>query len=73
MQDRWSSLHNRRAMTIRTDYTQLGISNLTTYVEPNLAYANPHLDLPKPKRVYRLILAPRVHATLAISPLPVRG
>jgi hypothetical protein len=38
---------------IRTDYTQLGISNLTTYVESNLAYANPHLDLSKPERVHR--------------------
>jgi hypothetical protein len=49
----WSSLHNRGATTIRTDYTQLGISNLTTYVEPNLAYANPYLDLPKLERVHR--------------------
>jgi hypothetical protein len=49
----WSSLHNRGATTIRTDYTQLGISNLTTYVEPNLAYTNLHLDLPKPERVHR--------------------
>jgi hypothetical protein len=39
-------------MTIRTDYTQLGIPNLMTYVEPNLAYANPHLDLLKPERVH---------------------
>jgi hypothetical protein len=53
MQVRWSSLHNRGAMTIWTDYTQLGISNLTTYVELNLAYANSHLDLPKPERVHR--------------------
>jgi hypothetical protein len=53
MQVRWSSLHNRGAMTIRTDYTQLGIPNLMTYVEPNLAYINPHLDLPKPERVHR--------------------
>jgi hypothetical protein len=54
-----------------------------TYVEPNFAYVNPHLDLPKPERVHRHpstvplepdpILALRVHATLAISPLPVRG
>jgi hypothetical protein len=53
MQDRQLSLHNRGATTIRTDYTQLGISNLTTYVEPNLTYANPHLDLPRPEHVYR--------------------
>jgi hypothetical protein len=53
MQDRWSSLHNRGATTIRTDYTQLEISNLTTYVESNLAYDNPHLDLPKSERVHR--------------------
>jgi hypothetical protein len=51
MQDRWSSLHNRGATTIQTDDTQLGISNLTTYVESNLAYANPHLDLSRPERV----------------------
>jgi hypothetical protein len=53
MQDRWTSLHNWGVTTIRTDYTQLGISNLTTYVESNLAYVNPHLDLPKPERVHR--------------------
>jgi hypothetical protein len=38
---------------IRTDYTQLGISNLTTYVEPNLTYVNPYLDLPRPEHVHR--------------------
>jgi hypothetical protein len=48
-----SSLHNRGATTIRIDYTQLEISNLTTYVEPNLTYANPHLDLSKLERVHR--------------------
>jgi hypothetical protein len=53
MQDRWSSLHNQGATTIRTDYIQLGISNLKTYVEPNLAYANPHLDLSRAERVHR--------------------
>jgi hypothetical protein len=53
MQDRWSSLHNRGATTIWTDYTELGVSNLTTYVEANLAYANPYLDLPRPKYVHR--------------------
>jgi hypothetical protein len=47
-----SSLHNREATTIWINYTQLGISNLITYVEPNLAYANPHLDL-KPEHVCR--------------------
>jgi hypothetical protein len=52
MQDRRSSLHNQGATTIRTDYTQLGISNLMIYVDPNLAYANPHLDLPKPECVH---------------------
>jgi hypothetical protein len=53
MQDRRSSLHNRGATTIQIDYTQLGIYNLTTYVEPNLAYDNPHLDHPRPERVHR--------------------
>jgi hypothetical protein len=53
MQDRWSSLHNRGATMIQTDYTQLGISNLMTYVEPNIAYVNPHLDLPRPEHVHR--------------------
>jgi hypothetical protein len=48
-----SSLHYRGATTIRTDHTQLGISILTTYVEPSLAYVNPHLDLPRPERVHR--------------------
>jgi hypothetical protein len=38
---------------IRTDYTQLGIPNFTTYAEPKLAYVNPHLDLPKSERVHR--------------------
>jgi hypothetical protein len=40
MMNRESSLHIRGATTIRTDYTQLGIPNHTTYVEPNLAYVN---------------------------------
>jgi hypothetical protein len=53
MQDRQSSLHNRGATTIRTNYTQLGISILTTYVESNLAYVNPHLDLSRPERIHR--------------------
>jgi hypothetical protein len=39
-------------MTIWADYTQLEIPNLTTYVELNLAYANPHLDLPRPERIH---------------------
>jgi hypothetical protein len=38
---------------IQIDYTQLGISNLTIYVESNLAYTNPYLDLPKSERVHR--------------------
>jgi hypothetical protein len=41
---------------IRIDYTQLGIPNLTTCPsppgEPNLTYANPHLDLPRPEHVH---------------------
>jgi hypothetical protein len=64
MQDRWSSLHNRGATTIWTDYTQPGISNLMTYVELKLAYANPHLDLPKPERVHR---HPRVQYSLNLA------
>jgi hypothetical protein len=49
---------------IRTDYTQLGISNLMTYAKSNLAYANPHLDLPKLERVYR---HPRVQYSLNLA------
>ena len=35
-----SSLHNRGATTVRTDYTQLGIPIHTAYVALKLAYAN---------------------------------
>jgi hypothetical protein len=48
MQDSWSSLHNQGAATLRTDYTQLGIPNHTTYVGLNL-----HSDPPKRDWVQR--------------------
>jgi hypothetical protein len=63
--------------------TQLEIPNYTTYVGPGPTYINPHLDPPKQKRVHATqehstpppypILVGWVHATLAISPLPMRG
>jgi hypothetical protein len=35
-----------------TSFTQLGIPNHTTYVEPNLAYINSYPSNPKPERVH---------------------
>jgi len=58
-----------------------GVPNHLTYVEPNLAYVNPNLDLPKIDRVRGTqehstppssTFARRVHTTLAIAPRPVR-
>jgi hypothetical protein len=85
MQVRGSSLHNRGATTIRTDYTHLGIPYHTTYAGPRSTYINPHSDPQKRERVraarehstplpYAVPdgIAWWVHATLTISPLPVR-
>ena len=56
-----------------------GVPNHLTYVEPNLAYANPNIALPKFDRVRGTreystapssTFARRVHATLAIAPRP---
>jgi hypothetical protein len=67
---------------IRMDYTQLGIPNHTTYVGLKPTYINLHSDPPKGTGSSATRehctppiqpLAPRVHATLAISPLPMRG
>jgi hypothetical protein len=62
---------------------QLGIPNHTTYAGPRPTHINLHSDLPKQERVRATrehstpppypILVGWVHATLAISPLPVRG
>jgi len=58
-----------------------GVPNDPTYVEPNVAYVNPNLALPKLDRVRGTrehstppssSFARRVHATLAIAPRPVR-
>jgi hypothetical protein len=82
MMNRESSLHVREATAIRIDYTQLGIPNYTTYVEPNLAYVNSAFGSSKTRTVRRhlrvqyssnLAIAMRVHATPAISPLLVCG
>jgi hypothetical protein len=48
-----SSLHNFGAMMIRTDYTQLGIPNHTTYVELNFAYVNSTFRSSKTRTVLR--------------------
>ena len=75
------SLHNRGATTIRTDITQLGIPNHTTYAGPWPTCINLPLDLLKQERVRATReystppiqpIAMWVHAILAISPLPVR-
>jgi hypothetical protein len=47
MQGSWSSLHNWGAMTIVTDYTQLGIPNRTTYAGLKPIYINLYSDPPK--------------------------
>ena len=58
-----------------------GVPNHPTYVEPNLAYINSNLALPKFDRVHGTRdystppsspFARRVHATLAIAPRTVR-
>ena len=76
------SLHNRGAMTIRTDYkTQLGIPDHTTYAGPWPTYANLPSDPLKQEQVHATReystppiqpIATWVHAIPAISPLPVR-
>jgi hypothetical protein len=48
-----SSLHNRGATTIQTDYTQLGIPNHTTHVEPNLLDVNSTIRSSKNRTVLR--------------------
>jgi hypothetical protein len=53
MQGSWSSLHNRGAATIQTDYTQLGIPNHTIYAGLKPTYINLHSDPPKRGRVQR--------------------
>jgi hypothetical protein len=67
---------------IRIDYTQLGIPNHMTYVGLQPTYINLHSNPLKHDRVQRHpraqytsnpALATRVHTTLAISALPVRG
>jgi hypothetical protein len=60
MMNRESSLHNRGATTIQTDYTQLGISNHTTYAGLWPTDINLHPDPPKHDRVQR---HPRVQYT----------
>ena len=58
-----SSLHNRGATTVRTDYTQLGFPIHTAYVALKLAYANSSHDFPN--------TGPRSYATREHStPLP---
>ena len=75
------SLHNRGAMTIRTDINQLGIPNHTTYAGPWPTYTNLPSDPLKQERVRATQeystppiqpIATWVHAIPAISPLPVR-
>ena len=75
------SLHNRGAMTIRTDYkTQLGIQDHMTYAGPRLTYINLPSDLLKQEWVHATReystppfqpMATWVHAIPIISPLPV--
>ena len=75
-------------MVIRINLAQLGFAFHTTYAGPGLGltYINLHLDPPKREPVCATrehstpppYAAPSgftgcVHATLAISPLPVRG
>ena len=75
------SLHNRGATMIRTDITQLGIPNHTTYAGPWPTYFNLPSDLLKQERVYATWeystppiqpIATWVYAIPTISPLLVR-
>jgi hypothetical protein len=76
------SLQNRGATMIRTDYTQLGIPNHTTYVafnpcicQPAFGYLKTRMGSRHLRAQYSTIqpLAKRVHATPAISQLLVQG
>jgi hypothetical protein len=75
------SLHNRGATTIRTDYTQLGISNHTTYVALNTCICE---SFPWSPALHEQVRATREYITLLgvllcqegtcysrISPIPV--
>jgi hypothetical protein len=55
------SLHNRGAMTIQTDYTQLGISNHTTYVALNPCICQ---LFPRNPPLHEQVRATREHITL---------
>ena len=79
------SLHNRGAMTIQTDYNPAGDSQphdiCRSYVGPWPTYTNLPPDFLKQEWVHTTRehstppiqpIATWVHATLAISPLPVR-
>ena len=82
MMNREVSLHNRGATTIRTDYTQLGIPDHTTYAGPRPTYTNLPSDPLKQERVCATQeystppiqpIATWVHAIPAIFPLPVHA
>jgi hypothetical protein len=56
------SLHNQGATTIRTDYTQLGISNHTTYVALNPCICQ---SFPQSPPLHEQVRATREHITLS--------
>ena len=77
----WPSLHNRGGTAIRIDYTQLRISDHTTYVALNPCICQLATEFLKtrtgprhPRAQYPTIqpVARWIHDTLAISPLPLR-
>ena len=59
------SLHNRGATTIRTDITQLGIPNHTTYAGPRPTYIN----LPSDPLNQEWVHATREYSTPPIQPI----